>query len=159
MRGTDLSSRPLTQHERALAASMFGAAIGYDDVRVHQAKYWPFHAPHFTMAPDGHLWFHPQASHYCEDFCAASLAMQGHFIHEMTHVWQAQTRGRWFLPLRRHPWCRYGYTLVPGKPFARYGIEQQAEIVRHAFLHRAGAAPVGAAPHDAIEAILPFGTG
>jgi hypothetical protein len=34
----------------------------------------------------------------------------------------------------RHPFCRYAYALRPGKPFARYGIEQQAEIVRHRFL-------------------------
>ena len=112
------------------------------------------------MAPDGHLWFHPDADHYCDDFCASgSLALQGHFIHEMTHIWQAQTRGRWYLPLRRHPWCRYGYELAPGKPFTAYGIEQQAEIVRHAFLYRMGAAPAGAPAREALEAILPFGGG
>ena len=47
----------------------------------------------------------------------------------MTHVWQAQTSGRFYLPLMRHPFCRYAYELKPGKPFERYGIEQQAEIV------------------------------
>ena len=49
----------------------------------------------------------------------------------MTHVWQAQTSGRFYLPLMRHPFCRYGYRLKPGKPFERYGLEQQAEIVAH----------------------------
>jgi len=39
-----------------------------------------------------------------------------------------------FLPLARHPFCRYDYKLVPDKPFTKYGIEQQAEIVRHVFL-------------------------
>jgi hypothetical protein len=47
-------------------------------------------------------------------------------------VWQWQQGV--FLPLRRHPFCRYDYVLEPGKPFARYGLEQQAEIARHAFL-------------------------
>ena len=47
----------------------------------------------------------------------------------MTHVWQAQKSGRFYLPLMRHPFCRYQYELKPGKPFHRYGLEQQAEIV------------------------------
>ena len=108
------------------------------------------------MAPDGHLWFHPHGDLYCEDFGCENLSMQGHFIHEMTHVWQAQTKGRWYLLLMRHPWCRYDYALEPGKPFARYGIEQQAEIVRHAFLYRRGICPKGAPTQDALEALLPF---
>ena len=83
--------------------------------------------------------------------------MQSHFIYEMTHVWQAQTRGRWYLPLMRHPWCRYEYALEPDKPFAHYGIEQQAEIIRHAFLYQRGLCPAGAPPQDMLEALLPFG--
>lgn len=150
-------SRPLTPGEQALAASIFGGAIDYDRVRIHRRKYWPLQSRRVTMAPDGNLWFHPQADHYCDDFCAsAPIALQGHFIHEMTHVWQAQRGGRWYLPLMRHPWCRYRYRLVPGKPFAAYGIEQQAEIVRHAFLYQQGLRPAGAPPGDALEALLPF---
>ena len=38
----------------------------------------------------------------------------------------------------RHPFCRYAYDLVPGRRFYVYGLEQQAEIVRHAFLARRG---------------------
>jgi hypothetical protein len=74
----------------------------------------------------------------------------------MVHVWQAQTRGRWYLVTRRHPWCRYDYTLKPGWPLERYGIEQQAEIVRHAFLLGQGAAVPGAPPLASYRAILPF---
>ncbi len=65
------------------------------------------------MAPMGHLHFHPRSDSYCDDFAAADLNLQGHFIHEMTHVWQVQTRGRWHLILRRHPFCRYGYASSP----------------------------------------------
>ena len=108
------------------------------------------------MAPMGSLHFHPAAPHYCDDFAAASLAKQGHFIHEMVHVWQAQTLGRWYLVLRRHPWCRYDYALKPGWELARYGLEQQAEIVRHAFMIRDGARVPGAPSLAAYEAILPF---
>src|SRR3546814_2170573 len=90
------------------------------------------------MAPDGHIWFHPLGRLFREDFCRASLDMQGLFIHEMTHVAQSQLGGRYYLPLIRHPFCRYDYTIRPGQAFGRYGIEQQAEIVRHAFLLRRG---------------------
>ena len=38
----------------------------------------------------------------------------------------------------------------------RYGIEQQAEIVRHAFLLRAGVAVAGAPDLATYETILPF---
>ena len=58
----------------------------------------------------------------------------------MTHVWQAQAKGRFYLPLMRHPFCRYDYVLKPGKPFDRYGLEQQAEIVTHRFLADRGVA-------------------
>ena len=91
------------------------------------------------MAPDGHHLVHPQGDLWSDDFSRERRStLQGLFIHEMTHVWQAQQRGRWYLLLMRHPFCRYDYTLEPGWPFERYGIEQQAEIVRHAFLLRRG---------------------
>lgn len=108
------------------------------------------------MAPMGHLHFHPHAPQYCDDFAAASLDRQGHFIHEMVHVWQTQTLGRWHLVLRRHPFCRYDYALKPGWALPRYGLEQQAEIVRHAFLLREGASVPGAPTLDVYAELLPF---
>lgn len=148
--------RALTPGEIALARSVFGEAIDYAPVRIRRRKFFPFHPRKVTMAPRGHLHFHPEASHYCDDFAAASLALQGHFIHEMVHVWQAQTLGEWYLITRRHPWCRYDYAIKPGWHLAQYGIEQQAEIVRHAFMLRRGAAVTGAPPLAVYETILPF---
>lgn len=135
---------------------MFGDAVDYAPVKVTRRKFFPLQPRGVTMAPMGSLHFHPDAPHYCDDFAAASLAKQGHFIHEMVHVWQAQTLGRWYLVLRRHPWCRYDYALKPGWELARYGLEQQAEIVRHAFMIRDGARVPGAPSLAAYEAILPF---
>lgn len=152
-----VTSRVLTAAERRLAQSVFADAVDYDGVRIHRRKYWPFHPRHVTMAPDGHIWLHPLDPLHCEDFALAALTLQGHFIHEMTHVWQAQRGGRYYLPLMRHPFCRYDYRLVPGKPFIRYGIEQQAEIVRHTFLMRRGLAIAGKPPLALYEAVLPFG--
>lgn len=122
----------------ALARGVFGSAIDYRKVTIRRRKWFPFQPRRVTMAPRGHLHFHPLADAYCDDFAAATLHRQGLFIHEMTHVWQTQTLGDWYLVLHRHPWCRYDYVLKPGWPLERYGIEQQAEIVRHAFLLRRG---------------------
>ena len=151
-----MTGRALTDGEAALARSMFGGAIDYGRVRVHNRRWWPLQPRGVTMAPNGDLWFHPEGGLFCDDFCATPLHHQAHFIHEMTHVWQAQRSGKWWLPLMRHPFCRYGYEVVPGKPFARYGIEQQAEIVRHAFLLRQGQKIDGKPDRATYDAPLPF---
>jgi len=148
--------RPLTLPERALTRSLFGDAIDLEPVRIRSRKWWPFQPRSVVMAPRGHIHFHPRGRSYCTCFGERStLGGQGLFLHEMTHVWQHQSGLN--LLLRRHPFCRYDYVFEPGKPFARYGIEQQAEIVRHIFLMRQGQAAPGKPGLAALEAILPFG--
>ncbi len=147
-----MSSRQLTSGEIALARSVFGDAINYAQVRMVRRKWWPFQPRSIVMAPTGNIHFHPHSPTWSEDFSTEPLHRQGLFIHEMTHVWQAQARGRFYLPLMRHPFCRYRYQLVPGRPFDRYGLEQQAEIVRHIFLADRGAGPTVCPP----RAMLPF---
>ena len=133
---------------------MFGDAIDYERVRIARRK-WIFFQPRDTvMAPTGWIHFHPRGTRYRDDFATENLDDQALFIHEMVHVWQHQTGI--FLPLMRHPWCRYDYTLRPGKALARYGIEQQAEIVAHAFALRQGHAAPGAAALESYDALLPF---
>jgi hypothetical protein len=154
--------RPLTPGEIALARSVFGDAIDYAPVRVRGRK-WAFFQPRgVVMAPMGHLHFHPDGGLYCEDFSCPPgqdrveiRRAKGLFIHEMTHVWQAQQRGRWYLVLMRHPFARYDYVLVPGRPLERYGLEQQAEIVRHYWLLTQGLTIAGAPGVEAYRAVLP----
>ena len=149
-----MDARALTDAETALAAATFGDAIDYAQVRIARTK-WAFFQPRETvMAPRGCIHFHPKGSLYRDDFGHAHPDDQGLFIHEMTHVWQHQ-RGI-FLPLARHPFCRYDYSLKPSWPLKRYGIEQQAEIVRHAFLLRAGRIVPGAPELRQYETVLPF---
>lgn len=147
-----MHERLLTFGEIELARSIFRDSIDYSKVRLIRGKWWPFHPRNAAMAPTGHIWFHPQAGGWSEDFSKEPLGLQSFFIHELTHVWQAQRRGRFYLPLMRHPFCRYKYQLTPGKPFERYGIEQQAEIVRHRFLADRGASVAIVPPRE----ILPF---
>lgn len=154
MFGPHKSGRPLTVRERALAQSVFGSALDYHSIRIHNRSYFWFQPRRVTMAPNGHLWFHPKGDMFCDDFCDASLSAQGLFIHELVHVWQHQ-KGI-FLPLRRHPFCRYDYSLKPGWQLDQYGLEQQAEIVRHIFLLRNGTKVAGAPPLSQYEGVLPF---
>jgi hypothetical protein len=148
--------RPPTEGEIALARSVFGEAIDYARIRIVAGRWWPFQTRNMAMAPNGNIYFPPDGPLWSADFAAEPLHLQGLFIHEMTHVWQAQKGGRWYLPLMRHPFCRYCYPLVPGRPFRRYGLEQQAEMVRHAFLRRRGYHLDAAPPLAALERVLPF---
>ena len=149
--------RPLTEGERNLAASMFGSAIDLGAVTVKRQKWFPFQPRHVLMAPTGHIHVHPESHHWSEDFSKEHPHRQGWLIHELTHVWQTQTRGKYYLPLMRHPFCRYDYAVRANWPLERYGLEQQAEIVRHAFLMRSRLTVPGAPPLEVLESILPFG--
>ena len=144
--------RSLTPGEIELARTIFADAVDYAVVRLVHRPWWPLQPRSIVMAPTGNIHFHPKGSTWSDDFARDTLAAQGLLIHEMTHVWQAQTRGRYYLPLMRHPFCRYSYQIEPGRPFGRYGLEQQAEIVRHLFLAERGVI----LPHRAPRDLLPF---
>ena len=149
-------ARVLTEPERELIAAMFGVAIDPTPVTVRQSRWWPFQPCGTVMAPMGHLHFHPADPGYRDCFGCSDARRQAFFLHEMTHVWQSQHRGRWYLPLMRHPFCRYAYDFVPGRRFVDYGLEQQAEIVRHVHLMRHGIAVQGKPTLATLVALLPF---
>lgn len=150
----DEQGRPLTDRERALALGMFGCDLNLDPIRIYQRKWWLFQPRNVTMAPQGHIHFHPNGSSYCDCFGSSSIGLQAHLIHELVHIWQYQEGVN--LILKRHPFCHYSYTIKPGWMLKRYGIEQQAEIVRHTFLLRHGVVVPGAPPLPTLESILPF---
>ena len=145
--------RSLTAGEIALAQVMFQQAIDYAAVSLVFDSWWQKRSK-TALAPNGNVYFPRHAR--CEDFSLAAPHLQVWFMHEMTHVWQAQTRGRWYLVLMRHPFATYDYSLKPGWPLHRYGLEQQAEIVRHYWLLTQGRIIGGAPGIDAYRAILPF---
>jgi len=144
--------RSLTSGEIEMARSIFGDAIDYGLVKLKLGKWWPFQPRRTAMAPMGHIYFHPDGGGWSDDFSTESINRQAFFIHEMTHVWQAQKGGRFYLPLMRHPFCIYRYRLKPGKPFRRYGLEQQAELVARRFLADRGVMAEDAPP----ESLFPF---
>ena len=51
--------RRLSEGEVTLARSVFGDAIDYSKVTIRRRKFVPFQPRRITMAPRGHLHFHP----------------------------------------------------------------------------------------------------
>ncbi|MGB3721246.1 MAG: vgr related protein [Pacificimonas sp.] len=151
-----IERRAATPGERAMAASIFGTALDMDAMRFCRGKWYFLQPAWITMSPDGNIWLHPNSGLWRADYSTGPLWLRGHIMHELTHVWQHQ-QGI-FLPLRRHPFCRYHYDYQPGKSFARYGLEQQAEIVRHGYLHKEGCATDGKPDAATYAALLPFGS-
>lgn len=149
-------ARGLTDGEKALVRSVFGTAVDTSKVTIRRRRWFPLQPANTVMAPCGHIHFPVDHFLYCDDFTFASMTAKALFIHEMTHVWQAQKRGKYWLVLMRHPFCRYDYAIRPGLPLDRYGIEQQAEIVSHTFLLREGYPLRGAPALSQLESILPF---
>lgn len=135
--------RPLTSGEQALARSVFSDTIDYAAVRVHHHNFVIWQGARYIITPNGHIYL-GRSLRELSDFSAASLAMQGLFIHEMAHVWQYQqginVLMRGALEQVRH-FCgfnQYRYQLEVGKALGSYKLEQQAEILRHYFLAQHG---------------------
>ncbi|WP_309605936.1 hypothetical protein [Phenylobacterium sp.] len=131
-----LACRPLTTGERGLAHEMFGSGLDAAPVRLLALPVWP---RAFVAGPRLIAW---PARHALADFACAPLPVQATFVHELTHVWQAQRGVRLALAKLRAgdgP-AAYAYDLADGRAFAELNIEQQASVVEHAFLASRGAA-------------------
>jgi hypothetical protein len=143
--------RPLTTGERALAHEVFAADLDAARVRLLAVPYWSR-----AFVASGRLVVWP-ARAMRPDFSAADvpLSLKAVFVHELTHVWQAQNGVSLLLgKLRAGDSPKsYAYDLAAGAAFADLNIEQQAMVVQHAFLLRhGGQAPF---PAEAYAAVLP----
>ncbi len=131
-----LTLRALTAGERALAREVFGETLDAVRIRLLALPLWPR-----AFATGRTLLVFPQGQ-AATDFAAEPLPLQGLFVHELTHVWQAQ-HGTALLPAKLRAGdgpLAYAYDLFDGRDFADLNIEQQAMVVQHAFLASRGAA-------------------
>ncbi len=145
-------SRGLTAGESALASSVFADAVDCATVRIFGAGFGRF------AVTVGSSLFVPSGL-AAVDYATGQPLMQSFFIHEMTHVWQFQTRPLWTLASWARALASGGYG--PGLPGYRYALpladwnslnlEQQASVVEHAYLLREGfrsGVPTGAQSRD-----------
>jgi hypothetical protein len=115
-----------------------------------------FAAPLWRRAfvPNGWLVVWPAAGARL-DFAAAPLEDTAGFVHELTHVWQAQ-RGVNLLTAKLRAGdsaASYAYDLDREPAFLQLNIEQQAMVMEHAFLASRGAsAPYSAAVYRRVLA-------
>jgi hypothetical protein len=145
--------RPLTAGELAAARAVFGDAIAWDRVRIYPRGFTPFQPRNVAVTPLGAVHF--RRADFRPDF-SGSWSDMAWLIHELVHVWQHQSG----VPvlLRGLVERRYHYdSLDPAKPFARYGIEQQAAIVEDWFRRTRGIGPrYGAGSEADYRAVIPF---
>ena len=132
--------RTLTAGERGLAHEMFGEALDGARVRIFAIPLW-----RRAFVPDGRLIVWP-AAQALTDFSLAPRTLQSVFVHELTHVWQAQSGVNLLAAkLRAGDGAgAYAYDLSKTCDFSRLNIEQQAMVVQHAFLAARG----GSAPYE-----------
>lgn len=131
--------RLLTQAERGLAQSVFGQAISLDKVLIA-----PCLAGRTAVTVGSTIHFPRDAP---ADFAAQPIATQAWLVHELTHVWQFQSHAArtvlsWAGVLLSGGYGpgRRGYDYRHPFDWSRLNLEQQARVVEHAFLLRAGAA-------------------
>jgi hypothetical protein len=133
------SSRALTTGEQSLARAMFGDALDLAPIRILACP------PGWNRAFVPGRWFwrdwivYP-AREALADFAAAPLSAQATFVHELTHVHQAQTGVNLLLAKLAAGDDRsaYAYHLGGERPWNALNIEQQATLVEHLFLARRG---------------------
>ena len=144
-----LSLRRLTEGEAALGHEVFGRRLEPRPIRILSQPLWPR-----AFAAGSRLMVFPQTA-AAADFSQAPLGLQGLFVHELTHVWQAQQGvGLLWAKIRCGDGpAAYAYDLMSGHSFGDLNIEQQAMVVQHAFLaSRRVAAPFPALAYGAFLA-------
>ncbi len=126
--------RTLTLGERALAAEVFAGAIAVERLRLFAIPVW-----RRAFVPDG-AWIIWPSHTASQDFSAEPLAQQAVFVHELTHVWQAQSGVNLILSKVRagDDAQAYAYDLSRIGDFRSLNIEQQAMVVQDAFLAARG---------------------
>ena len=144
--------RGLTIGERALAREAFDDALDLEPIRFLPSP-WPFDrafVPGHWFGRDWIVW--PIAS-LPDDIAVAPLKIQATFVHELTHVWQAQ-QGVNLLTGKIRAGDRpksYEYPVGVDCDWGGLNIEQQAMVVEHRFrLTRGGTVPADSAFYNRV---------
>lgn len=125
-------ARPMTANEIRMASLLFGDAIDYGRVRVHNRRYLPLVQPrNCAMTPNGSIYFHHSC--FLPDYTAGDPPTIHWFMHEMVHVWQHQLG----YPVKLRGAIRiglsYGYELRPGALLSDYNMEAQGDLLADYF--------------------------
>lgn len=148
--------RGLSVGEAALARAAFGTALRIETIRL-LASPLPFDRAFVPGGALGRHWIIWPRRSLPADLSLAPVSLQATLIHELVHVWQAQT-GINLLTGKVRAGDRplaYAYPTGMDCDWAALNIEQQAMVVEHRFrLSRGGRVPADSAFYDRI---CPFG--
>jgi hypothetical protein len=128
-------ARGLTPGEIGMASLLFGGAIDYTRVRVHDRRYLPLLQPkNCAMTPNGSIYFHHSC--FLPDYSLGNPTVIHWFMHEMAHVWQHQLG----YPVRLRGAIRiklsYHYELREDATLADYNMEAQGDLLADYFALR-----------------------
>lgn len=144
--------RVLTVAERALAEEAFGDALDYAAIRF-LASPWPFDRAFVAGRWFGRAWIVWPGRTLPDDIGKAALRLQATFIHELTHVWQAQQGVNLLTGKLRagDKLSSYAYPVGMDCGWCDLNIEQQAMVVEHRFrLSRGEKTPGDRAFYDRV---------
>lgn len=147
-------SRKLTGGELRYAMEIFGSAIDYGRVMIHNYKAYFFQPDDTAITPNGEVYF--SRSYYKPDF-SFDTGNAAWLMHELTHVWQHQ-KGVWVrINGMLHRNYNYGDLARTKLSFAGFQIEQQASIVEDYFKLTHGLRPTdGSGSIADYERVIPF---
>jgi hypothetical protein len=126
-------ARGLTAGEIAMASLLFGGAIDYARVRVHDRRYLPLglQPKNCAMTPNGSIYFHQSC--FLPDYSLGNPTVVHWFMHEMVHVWQHQLG----YPVRLRGAIRlglsYDYELREDALLSDYNMEAQGDLLADYF--------------------------
>ena len=126
--------RPLTPGEVALGQEVFGDSLDFAPIRFLPAP-WPFNRAFVPGRWFGRDWIVWPRTALPDDLAAAALGRQSTFVHELTHVWQAQ-RGVNLLTGKLRAGdspAAYAYPVADDCRWDQLNIEQQAMVVEDRF--------------------------
>ena len=129
--------RALTPAERSLARSVFGEAIDLDPVRLAPS---PLKRAFVAGRWFGRDWIAWPKAGLADDFGDGRLSDRATLIHELVHVWQAQSGVNLLTAKLRagDSAAAYAYALDDTCVWGGLNIEQQASLVEHAYRAREG---------------------
>ncbi|TFW36206.1 Rhs element Vgr protein [Massilia horti] len=117
-----------------MTSLLFGGALDYSRVRIHNHCYLPFglQPRNCAMTPNGSIYFHQSC--FLPDYSRADIGAKHWFMHEMVHVWQHQLG----YPVRLRGALRIGlsyrYELRDGATLADYNMEAQGDLLADYFV-------------------------
>ena len=137
-----------------MASALFGAAIDYSTVRIHNRRYMPFQPKNCAMTPNGSMYFHHSC--FLDDYSAGDIHARHWFMHEMVHVWQHQLG----YPVRLRGAVRIGlgyrYRLRSGASLADYNMEAQGDLLADYYVLKFLRNPAGMRHRNGVPSLALF---